>query len=88
MNKDANKEPRHLDNDPRAEHEFDVITLVLAGVLAAIVLAAVGYGVFRSSEVAVTIPFPPNSSELAGKARTPAVTEGSGAIQHRQPGTP
>jgi hypothetical protein len=86
MSEQADKEPRNLDANQRAEREFDVITLVLAGVLAAIVLAAVGYGIFRSSEVATTIPFPTHSSGFAGKATTSSFTEGSGDVDRKSSG--
>ena len=35
--------------EKRRELEFDAITFVLAGVLSAVVLGAVGYGIFKSS---------------------------------------
>lgn len=44
------------DPEERREREFDAITFLLAGVLSAIVLGAVGYGIFNSSRVATTIP--------------------------------
>ena len=43
------------------EREFDAITFLLAGVLSAIVLGAVGYGIYRSSRVATVIAPPPAS---------------------------
>ena len=46
-----NKDPKE-----RREREFDAITFLLAGVLSAIVLGAIGYGIFNSSRVATTIP--------------------------------
>jgi hypothetical protein len=69
--------------DQRAEHEFDVIACVLAGALTLIVVAAIGYGILRSSEVASTIPTP-RSSDITPGAVTPATTDGSGAA-HRKP---
>ena len=69
--------------DQRAEREFDVIAFVLAGALALIVVAAIGYGILRSSEVASTIPIP-KSSDIAIGAVTPTTTDGSGAA-HRKP---
>jgi hypothetical protein len=47
-----NEDPKHR------EREFDAITFLLAGVLSAIVLGAVGYGIYRSSRVATVIPPP------------------------------
>ena len=44
------------DPERRREREFDAITFVLAGVLSAIVLGAVGYGVIKSSRGTATIP--------------------------------
>jgi hypothetical protein len=82
MKEKNSQEPRNLDADRRTEHEFDVITFVLAGLLALIVLAAVGYGIFNSSKVATTIPFPTRSSEIAIKATTQTTTDGSAA--HRE----
>lgn len=72
------------DADQRAEREFDVIAFVLAGALTLIVVAAIGYGILRSSEVATTIPIPNRSSDIAIGAATPASTDGSGA-SHRKP---
>ena len=40
------------------ERDFDAITFLLAGVLSAIVLGAVGYGIYRSSRVATVIAPP------------------------------
>ena len=39
-----------------ASREYDTITFVLAGVLAAIVLGAIGYGIVNSSRVTTAIP--------------------------------
>ena len=44
------------DREKRREREFDAITFVLAGVLSAVVLGAVGYGVIKSSRGTATIP--------------------------------
>lgn len=46
------------DPNNRREREFDAITFLLAGVLSAVVLGAVGYGIFKSSKVATVIPPP------------------------------
>jgi hypothetical protein len=46
------------DPNERREREFDAITFLLAGVLSAIVLGAVGYGIVKSSRVATVIPPP------------------------------
>ena len=40
----------------RREREFDAITFLLAGMLSAVVLGAVGYGIIKSSRVATVIP--------------------------------
>jgi hypothetical protein len=51
------KRPRKEDLTERREREFDAITFLLVGVLSAIVLGAVGYGIFNSSKgVVATIP--------------------------------
>lgn len=65
------QKPRNLDDDRRAERQFDVMTFVLAGLLAAIVFVAVGYGLFISSRVASVIPLPKNSSETTSKMAIP-----------------
>ena len=44
------------DPEKRREREFDAITFVLAGVLSAIVLGAVGYGVVKSSRGTTNVP--------------------------------
>ena len=46
------------DPNERREREFDAITFLLAGVLSAIVVGAVGYGIFKSSKVATIVPPP------------------------------
>jgi len=44
------------DRDNDREREFDAITFVLAGVLSAIILGAVGYGISKSSRMASPLP--------------------------------
>jgi hypothetical protein len=46
------------DKDRDKEKEFDAITFILAGVLSAIILGAIGYGVVKSSHVATPLPPP------------------------------
>ena len=46
------------DPDERREQQFDAITFLLAGVLSAIVMGAVGYGIVKSSKVATIVPPP------------------------------
>jgi hypothetical protein len=46
------------DPNERREREFDAITFLLAGVLSAIVLGAIGFGIYKSSRVATVIPPP------------------------------
>ncbi len=46
------------DPNERREREFDAITFLLAGMLSAVVLGAVGYGIIKSSRVATVIPPP------------------------------
>jgi hypothetical protein len=44
-------------NDGRGrDRGYDTITFILAGVLAAIVLGAIGYGIVNSSRVTTAIP--------------------------------
>jgi hypothetical protein len=38
------------------DRDHDILTFILAGVLAAIVLGAIGYGVVNSSRVSTAIP--------------------------------
>jgi hypothetical protein len=77
------RDRRDSDADQRAEREFNVITCLLVGALTLIVVASIGYGILRSSEVASTIPVP-RSSDLAIGVLTPATTDGSG-VAHRKP---
>ena len=65
------------DPEKRREREFDAITFVLAGVLSAIVLGAVGYGVFKSSKETTTIPSLTAGSQIPGPTDPPASTTGS-----------
>lgn len=40
----------------RRDRDYDTVTFVLAGVLAMIVLGAIGYGIVNSSRVTTAIP--------------------------------
>lgn len=64
------------DPEKRREREFDAITFVLAGVLSAIILGAVGYGIFNSSR-GITIPALTSGSQIPGPPGRPASTTGS-----------
>jgi hypothetical protein len=44
------------DPNERRERKFDAITFVLAGVLCAIVVGAIGYGIHKSSKIATVVP--------------------------------
>jgi hypothetical protein len=73
-----------MTEDPRQrrEREVDAITFLLAGVLAAVVLGAVGYGIYNSSRVALTIPSPTTDPQLRLRTDRPppdpsGVTTGS-----------
>ena len=59
------------DPNERREREFDAITFLLAGVLSAVVLGAVGYGIFRSSRVATVIPPPMLGLQMPVQAGRP-----------------
>jgi hypothetical protein len=45
-----------MQDDERRERGYDAITFAVAGVLVAILLGAIGYGIFTSSRMATTIP--------------------------------
>ena len=64
------------DPEQRREREFDAITFVLAGVLSAIVLGAVGYGVIKSSRGTTSIPLTAGS-KVPQPPELPASTTGS-----------
>lgn len=81
MDGDNKPDARDRDAGRRAEREFDVVTFVLAAILALIILSAVGYGIFNSSQIASTIPFPKDVYKAAVKAVTQPATEGSGGAQ-------
>jgi hypothetical protein len=55
-----------MNEDPkqRREREFDTITFVLAGVLSAIVLGAIGYGIVNSSRGTTAIPSSTAGSQI------------------------
>ena len=55
----------------RREREFDAITFLLAGVLSAVILGAVGYGIAKSSRVATVIPPPAPGLQMPGQAVRP-----------------
>jgi len=60
------------DPNERREREFDAITFLLAGMLSAVVLGAVGYGIIKSSRVATVIPPPaPGLQSPVQAARPP-----------------
>jgi hypothetical protein len=59
------------DPNERREREFDAITFLLAGVLSAVVLGAVGYGIFKSSRVATVIPSPAIELPMPAQADRP-----------------
>ena len=64
------------DPEARREHKFDTITFVLAGMLSAIILGAVGYGVFKSSR-GTTIPSLTAGSQIPQAPEPPVSTIGS-----------
>jgi hypothetical protein len=82
-----------MDDDPfnqRKERGFDAITLLLAGLLTAIVVGAVGYGIVKSSKVAsvplltghyqpsrVTSPSPAGQQAREKQAQDAQVTTGT-----------
>ncbi|MEA2980534.1 MAG: hypothetical protein QOF09_2357 [Alphaproteobacteria bacterium] len=73
-----------MKDDPgsRKEREFDAITFLLAGVLSAVVLSAIGYGIYNSSRVVKTIPSPTTDQQLLLRTNRPpsdpgAVTTGT-----------
>ena len=60
------------DPNERREREFDAITCLLAGVLSAVVLGAVGYGIIKSLRVATLVPPPaPGLQSPVQAARPP-----------------
>ena len=59
------------DPNERREREFDAITFLLAGVLSAVVLGAVGYGIVKSSRVATVIPPPASGLQMPVQAVRP-----------------
>jgi hypothetical protein len=68
------RRPTDEDPDRRREREFDTITFVLAGLLSAVVLGAVGYGILKAPKGA-TIP---SSLSMGSQGpRLPASTTGT-----------
>ena len=59
------------DPNERREREFDAITFLLAGVLSAVVLGAVGYGIHKSSRMATVIPSPAPGLQMPVQAARP-----------------
>jgi hypothetical protein len=70
---------RRSNEDPeqRREREFDTITFVLAGVLSAIILGAIGYGIFNSSKQMTAIPALTTGSQIPLPPERPTSTTGS-----------
>jgi hypothetical protein len=67
----------HDDPGERREREFDTITFLLAGLLATIIIAAVGYGIFNSSRPTIAVPSVTASPESPVQAPLPPSTTGS-----------
>ena len=66
------------DPEKRREREFDAITFVLAGVLSAILLGAISYGIVNSSHrAASTVPALNASTQVPSPALPPVTTTGS-----------
>ena len=65
------------DPDQRREREFDTITFLLAGVLSAIVLGAIGYGIFNSSRGIANLPSMTAGSQIPKPPELPVSTTGS-----------
>jgi len=66
------------DPDDRREREFDAITFVLASVLSAILLGAIGYGIVNSSQRATNVPaLTAGSSPIPQPPAPPLSTTGS-----------
>ena len=65
------------DPDKRREREFDTITFVLAGVLSAVVLGAVGYGIVKSSRGTANVPSLTAGPQTPGSPKAPVSTTGS-----------
>jgi len=65
------------DPDKRREREFDAITFVLAGVLSAILLGAIGYGIVNSSQRATNVPALNAGSQVPDLGPPPLSTTGS-----------
>ena len=69
---------RRQNEDPenRRERDFNTITFVLAGLLGAIILCAIGYGIFNSSRSG-TIPLQNAGWQIPGPPQPPSSTTGS-----------
>ena len=65
------------DPEQRRERDFDTITFILAGVLSAIVLGAVSYGILNSSKGTATLPSLTAGSQMPGPLERPVSTTGS-----------
>jgi Tfp pilus assembly protein PilW len=65
------------DPEERRERGFDTVTFLLAGLLATIIIAAVGYGIFNSSRA--TIAVPAATAGLEGQRPTLAPLNTTGA---------
>ena len=68
---------RRQDEDPEArrEREFDIVTFVMAGLLGAIIVAAIGYGIFNSYRS--RIPSVNAGWQIPGPPDRPSSTTGS-----------
>lgn len=60
-----------MKDDERKERGFDALTFLLAGVLSAIVIGAVGYGIFKSPKVATIVPPPDIGLQIPVQAKRP-----------------
>ena len=75
-------------SDPN-DWDFDKVTLMLAGLLSVIILTAVGYGIFNSSQTMRNIPAmteaprPPSSVPRTNAAAPERTTSGAGDASTR-----
>lgn len=61
-----------MKDDERKERGFDALTFLLAGVLSAIVVGAVGYGIFKSSKAVTIVPPPEIGLQIPTQAKRPS----------------
>ena len=79
-------DPAASDLSRRREREFDMVTFVLASILAVIIVGAIGYGIFNTSRITTAIPSPTTGLQKPARFAKP-LPEQTPPAEHASTGT-